>query len=60
MQFRRGQVNALGESLPAPRWIPWRSEGACQDFVYSPKKHRYQVTFFMSFAGGVTMNHIVL
>ena len=60
LQFRRGQANALGELLPAPRWIPWRSEGACQDFVYSPKKHRYQAASFMSFIEGVTKNHIVL
>jgi hypothetical protein len=57
MQFLCGQVNALGELFPAPRWIPWRSEGACQDFVYSPKKHRYQAAFFMSFARGVRQNH---
>jgi len=60
LQFCRGQVNALGELLPSPRWIPWRPEGACQDFVNPPKKHRYQAASFMSFAGGVTKNHIVL
>jgi hypothetical protein len=57
MKFRRRQVNALGELFPTPRWIPWRPEGACQDFVYSPKKHRYQAASFKSFAGGVTQNH---
>ncbi len=44
LKLQGGGVDSVSELPPAPLRIARRSEGACQKFVGSPKKHRRHVT----------------